>query len=66
MAKIVLEAHTRANSGGYGKASNTEKEIIDILASIWDNRFNLSPSEINMLSKFGSKTLYEQIKLIKK
>ena len=63
MAKIVLEAHTRANSGGYGKASNTEKEIIDILTSIWDNRFNLSPSEINMLSKFGSKTLYEQIKL---
>jgi len=66
MERTVLRTHTKANSGGYGKASNTEKEIIDILASIWDNRFNLSPSEINMLSKFGSKTLYEQIKLIKK
>lgn len=66
MAKVILKTFTKPDSGHrYGPpgASPTEQNLMNVLAEIWDNRFNLYPHDVESLRRYGLKTAYENINL---
>ena len=61
---VYIKSQTKPFKSGFGnKMLGTEDEFTRILGSIWDNRDCLSPIEINLLRKFGTKTTFETIQV---